>query len=100
MNYIKRFLVLFLVLHLFSNAYSQEGNIIKMNLNECIYYAKEHNLSVKKAKLSYDQSLINTSQAKQSIYPDLSLGSSHSFSYYADNQSQVMDKGPILEAMD
>ena len=92
MNYIKRFLALVLVLNLFSNAYSQEGSAIKMNLNECINYAKEHNLSVKKAKLSYDQSLINTYEAKQSLLPDLSFSSGQNFSYYADRESQVMDK--------
>ena len=92
MNNIKRLFALVLVLNLFSNAYAQEGNTIIMNLNECIDYAKEHNLSVKKAKLSYDQSIINTFEAKQSVYPDLSFNSGHNFSYYADNQSPIMDK--------
>ena len=63
MNIIKSFLALVLLINLFSNVYAQESSAIKMNLNECIDYAKEHNLSVKKARLSYDQSLINTYEA-------------------------------------
>jgi outer membrane protein len=63
-----------------------------MNLNECIDYAKQHNLTVKKAELSYQQSQVNTLEAKQALYPDLSFSSEHNFSYYAEKENQSLDK--------
>ncbi|MFA6200009.1 MAG: TolC family protein [Bacteroidales bacterium] len=92
MNFTKRFLALFLISTLCSYAYSQEGTKLKMNLNECIEYAKQHNLTVKKAKLSYEQSQISTSEAKQALYPDLSFSSGQNLSYYTEKQSAMMDK--------
>lgn len=92
MNFNKRFLALFLILTLCSYAYSQEGKKLKMNLNECIEYAKQHNLTVKKAELSYQQSQVNTYEAKQALYPDLSFSSGHNLSYYAEQQGQSLDK--------
>ena len=92
MNFIKRFFALVLILNLCSYAYAQEGKKITMNLNECIEYAKQHNLIVKKAKLSYEQSQVNTYVSKQALYPDLSFSSGQNFSYYAEKQSGAIDK--------
>lgn len=64
-----------------------------MNLNECIEYAKEHNINVKKAKLNYEESQINTLESKASLYPNLSFSSGQNFSYYSTAQSPTMDKG-------
>lgn len=92
MHFIRKFFTLVLVLNLCFYAYSQENKKITMNLNECIEYAKQHNLTVKKAKLSYEQSQISTSEAKHSLYPDLSFSSGQNLSYYTEKQSAMMDK--------
>ena len=48
----RRFIALVVILNLCSYAFSQQEDRKTMNLNECIEYAKEHNLTVKKAKLT------------------------------------------------
>jgi len=92
MNLKKRLFVLVLLSILFLNVFSQESKNITMNLNQCIEYAKEHNLTVKKAKLSYEQSQVGVYEAKQSLYPDLSFGSGQNLSYYNEKQSPALDK--------
>ncbi|MBP1644868.1 MAG: outer membrane protein [Bacteroidetes bacterium] len=88
----RRFIALVVILNLCSYAFSQQDNRKTMNLNECIEYAKEHNLTVKKAKLTYEQSQVGTYEAKQALYPDLSFSSGQDYSYYAEQQKQSLDK--------
>lgn len=88
----RRFIALVVILNLCSYAFSQQENRKTMNLNECIEYAKQHNLTVKKAKLSYEQSQVGVYEAKQSLYPDLSFSSGQNLSYYNEKQSSGLDK--------
>lgn len=92
MNLNKRLFVLVILSTLCLNVFSQESKKITMNLNQCIEYAKQYNLSVKKARLSYIQSQVNTSESKQALYPDLNFSSSQNFSYYAEKQNETLDQ--------
>lgn len=92
MSLFKRFAAFLVVLNLFSYAFSQQGEKKTMNLNECIDYAKEHNLTVKKAKLTYEQSQVNTYEAKQAVLPDLSFGAGQNLTFYNEKQSKELNQ--------
>ncbi|MCP9612944.1 TolC family protein [Coprobacter tertius] len=49
----------------------------KWTLDDCIDYALEQNIQLKKSKISYEESLVDTKEAKAQLFPSLSFSTSH-----------------------
>lgn len=58
----------------------------RWNLTKCINYALEHNIQVKKSKVAWEQSGVDTKLAKAQFFPSLSASVGQSFvNYPSDN---------------
>jgi outer membrane protein len=51
------------------------------DLQQCIKYAVEHNLSLKQAALNNDLNRNNADQAKASVFPSVNLGAQHTYNF-------------------
>jgi outer membrane protein len=71
--------IFLLLFPLLSSAQENQG---KWTLNACLDYALEHNIQVKKSKVSLLSGEEDLKQAKAQLFPSLSASSSHSFSNY------------------
>jgi outer membrane protein len=74
----KRIFILLVYIILFSGGYAQQK---QWTLEECIRYAKEHNLSVKIQQFNVDLSRANLTQSKGTMLPFISGYASHSYNY-------------------
>ena len=72
----KKFVFLLLASILFINAYPQK----KWSLEECINYAYENNLQIKRQELNVDYNKNNFTQSKFSVLPNLNGQWNHNFS--------------------
>ena len=72
----KKAIFLFLAITLFVNAYPQK----KWSLEECINYAYENNLQIKRQALNVDYNKNNLSQSKFNTLPNLNGQWNHTFS--------------------
>jgi outer membrane protein len=72
----KKVIFLFLALLAFANAYPQK----QWSLEECINYAYENNLQIKRSQLSVDYNKNNYNQSKFNTLPNLNGQFSHSYS--------------------
>lgn len=54
-----------------------QDTLRKWDLKTCIDYALEHNIQVKKSKVSLEESKENTLQAKSQLFPSLSFSTGH-----------------------
>ncbi|MDL2227553.1 TolC family protein [Odoribacter sp. OttesenSCG-928-L07] len=59
-------------------AISQTENKI-WTLDDCINYALEQNITIKKSKIAYEESLINTKTAKGALFPSLSFAAGYDY---------------------
>lgn len=64
--------------------YSQEKPL-KWTLGDCINYAMEHNIQLKKSKISHLSGLEDTKQAKANLFPSLSASVTQGFVNYPSN---------------
>lgn len=60
--------------------HAQTSKPEKWDLKTCIAYAKENNIQVQQAKITTQTSSLTLQQSKESLYPNLSAGSSISYS--------------------
>ncbi len=71
----------FAILIIFCTAIMGEGygqdTLRKWDLKNCIDYALEHNIQIKKSKISLEESRENTLQAKSQLFPSLSFSTGH-----------------------
>jgi len=74
----------------------------KWTLDDCINYAIENNLVLRKARLTKKTVQENTKQSKAELFPSLTASTSHSVAYepwvnsYLDNENNSMDKTSYL----
>jgi outer membrane protein len=73
----KKVFLIFLAGFLFVNAYSQQ----KWSLEECINYAYENNLQIKRQQLNVDYYNNNYNQSKFNVLPNANLGYGHSLNW-------------------
>lgn len=72
----KRFLFILLCFN-FNSIFSQQT----WDLQQCINYAKNHNISLKQAALNNEINKNNTDQSKASILPSLNAGAAHAYNF-------------------
>ncbi len=65
------------------------------DLESCIQYALDNNISIKKSILTYESSLIDTKTAKAALFPSLSFSSSHNLINrpYDPSATNIVDTG-------
>jgi outer membrane protein len=69
------FIISFLVL--FSSSFAQGG----WDLQQCIKYATDHNISLKQGALNNQVILNNSTQSKAAILPSMNLGAQHTYNF-------------------
>lgn len=71
----------FAILVVFCAAVAWDGHgqdtLRRWDLKKCIDYALEHNIQIKKSRLSLEESRENTLQAKSQLFPSLSFSTGH-----------------------
>ena len=70
---------LILILIVTASTYSQEEK--KWDLKDCIQYALEHNLDLKKQNLNVELSALNLKQSKDNRYPNLNFGAGRTWNF-------------------
>jgi len=74
----KKFRILFICI-LFSNVAIQAQSA--WDLEQCIVYAKNHNISLKQTNLNNEINLNNTNQTKASVLPTLNAAATHQYNF-------------------
>lgn len=76
------FTTVFLLLAFFSNHAQQADSVLKVwNLRECINYALEQSLNIRRGEYSVERAEIDRSQAKYALIPTLNGSASHGYNW-------------------
>lgn len=78
----KRYSILFACLLIFSVGVRAQDEPVRWTLRACLDYALEHNIQVKKSKVSHLSGLEDTEQAKAQLFPSLSASVTQGFVNY------------------
>lgn len=78
----KRYSILFACLLILSVGVQAQDQPVRWTLRACLDYALEHNIQVKKSKVSHLSGLEDTEQAKAQLFPSLSASVTQGFVNY------------------
>ncbi|MCD8166889.1 MAG: TolC family protein [Bacteroides sp.] len=79
----------------FSSPLSAQDTLRVWNLQDCIDYALENNITLQKSLLSYEESVVDLKTAKATLFPSLSFSTSHNLTNrpFEENSTNLIEIG-------